>query len=167
MLFSLPFRALLRKGGITMATTNTMNIYEAEKAAARELIDFRMLGEFILTYAYTPVGKSFAGKDLTLIEEIGNVGKLEHKAFVQSGVNYYHYREAFALAELTDEEKEKKSNRLYKAAASKVLYLNTKARELKGDHFVIGKINKNDSEACEKLVTAFSWLIQHPEELRA
>lgn len=138
--------------------------YENEKTAAMAIINADHLRPFLYMNADVEVGV-LNGRPTTLREEVGEVARLAHKAYVGDGVNYFHSRTAYAIAEYSEEEQEKRSQKLYRMAASKILWLNSKSKELGCDGFLSVRVDKTNTEDTKKLVDAFEWIVRHFSEV--
>ncbi len=133
-----------------------------EMNEAMEIIEIGAFKDFLYTYADVEVGERANGQPTTLSEEVGEVARLTHRAYVADGVvNYYNSRQAFRLAEYSEEEKITYAERMYNRAAKKLMFLNSRCKELTKKGFVKAFIDKHSASDMAKLVDAFEWCVAH------
>ena len=136
-------------------------VFENEMMMARSTFDAAALCDFLYSYAYKIVGVDRHGNTTTLKEEVAEVARMSHKAYVDDGVNYYRSRTAYIAAE-TDIQGN--SSRMYIRAAKKLLFLNSKAKELMGKGFIAKKIYKESVSDMSALVDSFEFVVTHYDE---
>ncbi len=140
------------------------DMYEAAWRKTQEYINVGKMCKYLYEHAYEIVGEDGKGYPTTLMNEVGEVARLAHKAYVASAVNLYNARKAYEAAELTDEEKERHSERQYNTAAKKICFLNTVAKAMGVDGFLAKKIDRNSPVDRRELVDAFEWVVTHYED---
>lgn len=126
-----------------------------EQANAYAYIDMQVLVDFLSQYAYEYLGAiSKNGTPLTIRDEIGEIAKMTHKAYVDMG------NISFTNSELSKEEQQEKKSRLIRNAAKKLLFLNRLCMEYTGKHFVKQFVDSKDAKANTDLVDAFEYAIR-------
>lgn len=136
-----------------------------EKMNALLTINVNSFAGFTFVYSDEFIGKDKFGKPTTLFHELGEVAKLTHQAYIKDGINYYNSKLSFSNAELTEEERIKNSNKRYKEAAKKLLFLNSCCKRTCNKSFIIRKIDINNEEAVKSLVDSFEFIVSHFEML--
>lgn len=147
-----------------MQKVDMVTLFEEEKAEALSLVKLENLSVFLYLHADDYVGKKIVDEKeipTTLQEEVGEVAKLSHMAYIADGVNYYRSYHAMNRAEFDEEETEKSSKSLYMRAGKKLLFLNAVAKSLTGRGFIERKIDKSSVEDMTALVDAFEWCVRH------
>ena len=95
----------------------------AEHVQAERMFNFTALKTFLFEHYNEVVGNDKNGEPTTLINEIGEIARMSHRAYLQDGVNYYRTRAAYGRAEYSSEELQKKSDAMYRVAGKKILFL--------------------------------------------
>lgn len=162
-MFGIPFFGAYYQKGNYMNTK-----FEKEKENALKIINIDEFAAFVYMNADEKIGvkKDRFGKaiaETTVAQEIGEAAKLAHLAYVEDGINYYNAKRAFMYIEYSDEDRKNRSEKLYKAAAKKICFINSCCKNLYGSYFIKETVKTSDSESCEKLVNAFEFLIRHYE----
>lgn len=141
-------------------------IFEMEKAQALNIIDMNKLSSFLYLHADDYVGKkNTAGGTIntTLEEEIAEVARLAHHAYVCEDVDYYRTAQAKRYAETDYKELIRNSENMYRRAAKKLLFLNSVAKNIDGNRskgFLNVRIG-NDMEEMKALVNAFEFCVRY------
>ncbi len=111
------------------------------------IIDIEVLLEFVAKHAHDTIGERH-GRSTTLVEELGQVGKMAAKAdayrMSAKGEIPSSTRAAFAMAELSTDEKIAFAKINYRSAAKKVVWLNAMSFNLIGKRFIMRKIDMSD-----------------------
>lgn len=147
-----------------MQKSDVVTLFMEEKLVALSVIKLESLSAFLYLHADTYVGKKTVNEkeiETTLEQEVGEVARLSHIAYIADGINYYHNHQAMNRAELGKEVIEKNSKAMYMRAGKKLLFLNSVAKKLYGTGFISKKIDKNSVEDMTILTDAFEWCIRH------
>lgn len=146
---------------------NKKVLFEQEKANALNYINFERFISFLYMNAYEYVG-FYNGKETTLREEVKEVLRLSHVAYVESSVENVGFYQSFKAYRMVEEDNHKaKSQNLYEKAAKKLIFLNSKCKEMtNGRGFIERKINLRDKKEVVSLIEGFEWTIAHFEILR-
>ena len=147
---------------VAMEATKNVAAFEQERAAVYEIINTGAMKDFLYGFAHDVVGRDRNGIETTLIEEVGEVARMAHRAYVSDGVNYYRSRSAFNRAESNEVEN---SQRMYIRAAKKLLFLNAVSRKLTGNGFIIKRIDIDDLDVVTELVDAFEFCVRNYAEV--
>lgn len=143
---------------------NTMITFEEEKAKSIEMIGFERFTSFLFINSAEYIGMK-NDKQTTVEEEVRETLKLIHIAYVEScveNIDFYNRKLAFRSVEGSASERMMKSENLYKNAAKKLLFINSKCKEMTGSHgFICKKIDRNDSKQLKALCEAFEWCVAH------
>ena len=138
----------------------------AEHVQAERMFNFTALKTFLFEHYNEVVGNDKNGEPTTLINEIGEIARMSHRAYLQDGVNYYRTRAAYGRAEYSSEELQKKSDAMYRVAGKKILFLNAVCKNFCfGQPFICVRVNKDDIADMTKLVDSFEWIIRNYKEL--
>ncbi len=100
------------------------------------LIDRKIFHDFLSDYSGMIMGETKNHVPATLLDELGEVGRMVTRA----------YASGFSCTEKSD------GSSMYKNAAKKLLYLNSKSKELCGSGFIKEKIDKESREETKALV---------------
>lgn len=125
-------------------------------------INQEILVRFIAGYAYSEVGKDRMGNPTTLCEEIAKVAKWISRADVcrLSADPYRQSSLAFAIAEMTDEERGKCVMRNYTNAFRKILWFNTLSRTYGTGVFITRPVNPGNLDDVQETVDSFETAIR-------
>ena len=145
--------------------TKAQNIYEQEKAQALSIFRTESLCNFLYIHAHDIVGKDRNGVSTTLMDEVGEVARMAHRAYVSDGVNYYRSGRCFSMAELDEETVKENSKRMYIRAAKKLFFLNSVSKSLTGEYIIARRIDDTSLEQVTALVDAFEWCVRHYSEI--
>ena len=138
------------------------SMFKQELVNVYQLIDTGALKQFLYTHASEIVGVTNGLRLTTLADEVAEVARLAHKAYVGDGINYYRSYMAYNNAEC---DVDARSAHLYQQAAKKLLWLNSLSRSYTGDAFLVKKIDKSSSEDCKNLVDAFEFCVRNYAEI--
>ena len=147
---------------MTQANTAAKNIFEAEVTKAHAVFDTGSLKKFLYEHANDVVGKDRNGQETTLIQEVGEVARMAHRAYIADGTNYYRSRSAFYSVECDQEER---SERMYIRAGKKLLFLNAVAKNLTGKYFIRQRHDKDCAEDMAVIVDAFEFCVRNYAEI--
>lgn len=126
----------------------------------REIINKKNLINFVAEYAYEYIGMS-GGEQTMLSDEMAIIAKAVAKADVcRIAVDPYRPRLAFALAEMTEEERLAYAENKYRRAAKKILWLNSICRDRMCCTFICKRIDPDSLDDIEELVDAFEAAIR-------
>ena len=126
----------------------------------KSIISNQNLINFVAEYAYEYIGMS-GGEQTTLSDEMAIIAKAVAKADVcRIAVDPYRPRLAFALAEMTEDEKMAYAENKYRRAAKKILWLNSICRERMCCTFIGKRVNPDSLDDIEELVDAFEAAIR-------
>ena len=137
-----------------------MNNYEIDLKNATEIFDTDILRAFLYKHA----DEAITTEGRTLISEISEVAKMSARAYVKDGVGFYNWRKQFAEAEVSEEEKAWRANRLFRSAAKKIIFLSTICKLMEGSSFLKKFISTENNESCKVLVDAFMFIVDHYDE---
>lgn len=151
---------------MTKANTNAATTFAAEVAQANSVFNTGSLKAFLYEHAHDEVGTDRnTGLATTLIEEVGEVARMAHRAYISDGTNYYRSRSAFASVEMDDETKAERSDRMYIRAGKKLLFLNSVAKRLTGEYFLAKRFDTSSVKDMQELVDAFEFCVRNYDEI--
>ena len=142
--------------------------FSAEKATALNTFNVFRLQAFLYENAFELVGEKQTSRGTvytTLEEEVADVVRLAHAAYIGDGINIYNRKAAFRAVETSEEEIKKRSENAYRKAANKLLWLSSKCKEMTTKGFVQVKVDKSDLSQCESLVDSFEFVVRNYEIL--
>ena len=128
----------------------------------RAVFNTEALKSFLYGHAHDTVGTDRLGHSTTLIEEVGELARMAHRAYISDGTNYYRSRGAFASVETNQEEI---SKRMYVRAGKKLLFLNSVSKSLTGEAFIRGRRDKDDVYDMMTIVDAFEFCVRNYAEI--
>lgn len=124
-----------------------------------EFIDVESFLYFYSHHAFDEIGRDKKGFLTTLQFEIGEVTKLANAGFVGElaleEASFYKSRNLYSMVELSVEERAERSSKLFDRAASKILWLNARCKELTDVPFLICRVDKSNPDQVRELVVAF------------
>ena len=142
-------------------------IFEMEKAQALNIIDINKLSSFLYLHADDYVGKKNTASgtvNTTLEEEIAEVARLSHHAYLCEDVDYYRTAQAKRYVESDYKELIRNSENMYRRAAKKLLFLNSVAKNIDENKKSKGFLNvriSNEIEDIKALVNAFEFCVRY------
>lgn len=143
---------------------NVQAILDNEKAEALAVFNVSALQNFLYLHADDYVGER-NGVKTTLIEEVSEVIKLAHKAYMNEGINYYNGRQAMRMVEFSEEEISARRDNNYLRAGKKILFLNGVSKRLTGRSFIKNRIDKENIAEVTRIVDSFEWIVRHYDEV--
>ena len=147
---------------MTQTARTSKDVFQAEVAEARAVFDTETLKSFLYGHAHDTVGTDRVGNPTTLIEEVGELARMAHRAYISDGTNYYRSRGAFASVET---DKEESSKRMYVRAGKKLLFLNSVSKSLTGETFIKGRRDKDNVNDMMVIVDAFEFCVRNYAEI--
>ncbi len=117
---------------------------------------------FVQSCAHSYIGRDLMGEPTTLADEMATISKMVMRAdVVRITVDpYRHWRLAYAIAELTDQEKASQISVNYRHAGQKILWLNSVCRTCCRRPFIIQRVNAADMDELEALVDKFCAIVR-------
>ncbi len=148
----------------TTINTNGTKMYNEERREAESLINVENLHSYLYMKGYEVIGTKRTKNGevpTTLEEQVLEVVRLAHKAYIADGINYYDRRAVNRTLLLSAEELAAYSENAYKKAAAKLIWISSKSKAAGFGFITRNRIDKENLEECQKVVDAFEFLIRN------